>query len=232
MKHSHSVIACIKINVTYYVPGTKPAGKETSKSATPGKSSKVTTSSAGKSTTTEQNGKGKAASTSGAKTVPKKPTRKIESINLLPPLNLVMQDVSSYKTSGEFWLSDSFLSHQLGYRLSLAVKLEAGSAENHTKVTLALMPAKGKHSPYLDYPCIGNATVIILNPEDNSNHETVDFLFMFEKKDSQTYPDMNEQTEIQNNFIRKDCIFFRVDKIEMNERPYKLWLLDPKKYKC
>ena len=74
-----------------------------------------------------------------------------------------MEDVSKYKTSGQFWLSDSFLSHQLGYRLSLAVKLEA---ENHTKVTLPLMSAKGKRSPYLDYPCIGSATVIILNPDN------------------------------------------------------------------
>ena len=147
-----------------------------------------------------------------------------------------MEDVSYYKIQGEFWLSNSFLSHQLGYRLSLAVKLEPGSAENHTKVTLALMSAnlKGKHSPYLDYPCIGSATVIILNPDDKSNHESAEFMFMLESKDPQksSYPELNEQTEIGDEFIRKDCIFFRVDKVEMSERPYKLWLLDPQNYRC
>ena len=122
-----------------------------------------------------------------------------------------MEGVSYYKTSGEVWLSDSFLSHQLGYRLSLAVKLEPGSSENNTKVTLALMSAKGKHSPYLDYPCIGSATVIILNPDDKSNHETADhFMFMLQNQEPQktSYPEVNEQTEIGDGFIHKDCIFF------------------------
>ena len=163
------------------------------------------------------------------------PKNQHETANLYkssPPLHLVMEGVSYYKTSGEIWLSDSFLSHQLGYRLSLAVKLEAGSAENNTKVTLALMSAKGKNSPYLDYPCIGNATVIILNPDDKSNHETAELMFMLQNQDQQkpSYPELNEQTEIADGFINKDCIFFRIEKVEMNERPYKLWRLDPQNY--
>ena len=214
-------------------------------SATPGKPSKATSSSTtGKTTTTDQtqNGNGNtsttgtSASASAAKSSAKKPMQKISErcTNLSPPLHLVMEDVSKYKTSGQFWLSDGLLSHQLGYKLSLAVKLEAGSTENHTKVTLALMSrsAKGKRSPYLDYPCVGSTTVIILNPDNKSNHETVDFMFMLQNQEPQrsSYPELNEQTEIADSFIRKDCIFFRIEKVEMSEKPYRLWLLDPQNY--
>ena len=211
--------------------------------ATPGKPSKATSSSTtGKTTTTNQtqNGNGNtsttgtSASASTAKSNAKKPTQKISEsyANLSPPLHLVMEDVSKYKTSGQFWLSDSFLSHQLGYKLSLAVKLEAGSTENHTNVILALMSAKGKRGSYLDYPCIGSVTVIVLNPDNKSNHETVDFMFMLQDRDPQkaSYPEVNEQIEIADGFIRKDCIFFRIEKVEMNEKPYRLWLLDPQNY--
>lgn len=207
----------------------KKTGKDGSKTGESAKTPKKATTTTGESSAAQQS-----KSTSSTKASAKKTTRKRANTQLSPPLNLVMQDVLSYKDSGEFWLSDSFYSHQLGYKLALAVKVENGSGDKTIKVTLALVSSEGKQSKYLDYPCIGNATVYILNPEINESttvHEQAEFLFMLENKDPQSYPDLSEQTEISLDFIRKDCLFFRVDKVEMTENNYKLWLLDTKYFK-
>ena len=145
-----------------------------------------------------------------------------------------MQDVSRYKGSEQFWLSDSFWSHQLGYKLSLAIKVEEGSSEHSLKVSVAVTSSEGKQSSYLEYPCIGNASIVILNPKVNDSqngHELVDLMFMIVNKDPTSYPEIHDQTEISTDFIHKDCLFFRVEKVEMNERAYKLWLLDAKHFK-
>lgn len=141
-----------------------------------------------------------------------------------PPLNIVMPNVSSHITTGKFWHSDAFLSHQLGYKLCLAVKLGQGSREDRIKVELAVKSSAEEPSAHLDYPSKGNFTVIIMNPEANEHHKVVESSFSIKHKDPTMF---TEQREISLQFIRKDCLFFRVYKIEMEERDHKLWLLDP-----
>ena len=173
--------------------------------------------------------KGKSSAMLGKKPSAKNKGRKIGATLWSPPLNLVMHDALSFKSPGDFWISDSFYSHPLGYKLSLAVKVEEGSGDKNVKLTLALMSSESKQSKYLDFPCLANANVVILNPEANTDHESVSlFLFMLGNEDPKNYPDLSEQTEISIDFIQKGCLFFRVNEVLMDEKSYKLWLLDPK----
>lgn len=140
-----------------------------------------------------------------------------------PPLNIVMQNVSGHKHSGETWYSDTFLSHQLGYRLNLAVKVEKGSQEDTRKLSIALVLSKeGRSGTYLDYENVGNCIVTIMNPVANGNHREVEFMFKLNNKDLTRF---SREVEISHRYITKDCLFFRVVKVDIKET--RSWLLDP-----
>ena len=215
-------------NLVSYTPGKKSTGKgtKTGEGTKPanGESSKATPTREASSTP----GQGKKDKPSSArKSTTKKPTRKPEDTKLTPPLNLVMENVSQYLDSGEVWISDTFRSHQLGYKLCLAVKLAKGSGEDSIDVTLAVTSSAVESHAYLDYPRIGNATITILYPITDVFHETVEPFFMLENIKKPTMPDLFDQTEISGSFVMKDCLFFRVKKVEIQGVDFKPWLLDP-----
>ena len=138
-----------------------------------------------------------------------------------------MENVNQYLESGEVWISDTFHSHQLGYKLCLAVKLAKGSGEDNIDVTLAMMSSGVESSKYLDYPRIGNATIAVLYPVADASHEIIEHFFMLENKERTSTPDVCDQTEISGSFVMKDCLFFRVKKVEIQGVDFKPWLLDP-----
>ena len=146
-----------------------------------------------------------------------------------PPLNLVMENVSEYIDSDEAWLSDGFYSHQIGYRICLAIKLESSSDKDSAlNVMLGMISAEGMHSSYLVYPCSGFATVAILNPQANSDHKVLELMFILEKPTLNNCSEIvSEMVQVPRHFItQKDCIFFQMDRVEMDESKQKLWLLD------
>ena len=146
-----------------------------------------------------------------------------------PPLNLAMENVSKYIDADKAWLSDGFCSHQIGYRICLAIKIESISDnDGMVNVMLGVISAEGAQSSYLVYPCSGLATVAILNPQANSDHKVLEVIFVLEKPALNSYSEIeSELVQVPRCFITQDdCIFFLVEKIDMDDSGQNLWLLD------
>ena len=151
------------------------------------------------------------------------------SCNMLraPPLNLVMENVSNYIDSEDAWLSDSFLSHQIGYKICLAVRIGSSSGNSGMlNVMLGIAPADGPQGSYLVYPCTGFATIAIMNPVEDCDHHVLELMFTLEE--SSYHEIAGEAVQIPQYFITHvNSLFFRVEKIDLDKTKYKLWLLDP-----
>lgn len=143
-----------------------------------------------------------------------------------PPLNMVMKPIRNYQAStGKTWFSPTFLSHQLGYRLCLAVKIQPQASlplNENLQLNIGIVSAPGHQEKFLKFPCIGDATVQVLNPEQNKRHIDISVGFMIGDEESErlTY------ASVPKAYIHHDFLFFRVVKIDLAEE-YKPWLLDP-----
>ena len=74
---------------------------------------------------------------------------------------------------------------------------------------------------FLKFPCIGDATVQILNPEKNKRRIDIPVGFMIgDESERFTY------ASVLKTYIHRNCLFIRVVKIDLADE-YKPWLLDP-----
>lgn len=146
-----------------------------------------------------------------------------------PPLNLVMENVTKYIDADTAWLSDSFFSHQIGYKICLAIKIESSpETDGSLNLVIGVTSVEGSPGSYLSYPCSGFATVAILNPHQNYGHKVLAVVFLLENIALNSYKEIiSEVVNIPRQFITQgDCIFFQVEKIDLDETKHKLWLLD------
>lgn len=146
-----------------------------------------------------------------------------------PPLNLVMENVSEYTDLDEAWLSDGFYSHQIGYKICLAVRIESCSEEDGMlNVILGIASAEGPHRKYLVYPCSGLAKILILNPVEDSGHQVLELMFTLEKPNLNSYSEIpGEAVKIPQHFTANEgCLFFQVETIDIDKTKYSLWLLE------
>lgn len=146
-----------------------------------------------------------------------------------PPLNLVMEKVSEYTDLDEAWLSEGFYSHQIGYKICLAVRIESCSEEDDMlNVILGISSTEGPHRKYLVYPCSGLAKILILNPIEDSGHQVLELMFTLEKPNHNSYSEIpGEAVKIPQHFTaNEDCLFFHVETIGIDKTKYSLWLLD------
>lgn len=145
-----------------------------------------------------------------------------------PPLNLAMEDVSEYIDSEDAWLSEGFLSHQIGYRICLAVRIGSTCSSGNSgmlNVMLGIASAEGHQGSYLVYPCTGLAKIAILNPMEDHDHHVLELMFTLEK--SSNHEIAGEAVQIPQYFIaHSNCLFFRVERIDLDKTKYKVWLLD------
>lgn len=143
-----------------------------------------------------------------------------------PPLNLAMEKVSEYIDSEDAWLSEGFLSHQIGYRICLAVRIGSSSGNSGMlNVMLGIASAEGHQSSYLVYPCTGLAKIAILNPMEDCDHHTLELMFTLEQ--SSYHEIAGEAVQIPQYFItHSNSLFFRVERIDLDKTKYKVWLLD------
>lgn len=142
-----------------------------------------------------------------------------------PPVNMVMKHVSEYKASaGKTWFSPTFLTHQLGYKLQLAVKVQPQQPQNeylHLEVGIVLAPGDQEH--YLKFPFKGDADVHILNPQQNKRHKFISI--DFEINDESDY-EFTLALVPKDRYVYKDCLFLCVEEICLDHE-CKTWLLDP-----
>ena len=132
-----------------------------------------------------------------------------------------MKPVSEYQTStSKIWFSPTFRSHQLGYKLRLAVEVKP--QPSHLQLNVAIVSAPPEDQPeFVKFPCVGYATVHILNPQHNKRHKDISFGFRISDESDKSMP-----AAVPNEYIMDDHLFFRVVKVELEE-DYKPWLLDP-----
>ena len=143
-----------------------------------------------------------------------------------PPLNLAMENVSEYIDSEDAWLSESFLSHQIGYKICLAVRIGSSSGNSGMlNVMLGIASAEGHQGSYLVYPCTGLAKIAILNPMEDYDHHVLELMFTLEK--SSHHEIAGEAVQIPRYFVtHANSLFFRVERIDLDKIKYKVWLLD------
>lgn len=143
-----------------------------------------------------------------------------------PPLNLAMENVSEYIDSEDAWLSEGFLSHQIGYRICLAVRIGSSSGNSGMlNVMLGIASAEGHQGSYLVYPCTGLAKIAILNPMEDYDHHMLELMFTLEK--SSHHEIAGEAVQIPRYFVtHANSLFFRVERIDLDKIKYKVWLLD------
>ena len=141
------------------------------------------------------------------------------------PLNVVMKPVSDYQAStGKTWLSPTFLSHQLGYKLCLAVRIQPQASlpfNENLQLNVGIVSASEDQEDFLKFPCIGDATVQILSPEKNQRCIDIPVGFMIGDE-----PERFTYASVPKTYIHSNCLFFHVVKIDLGDE-YKPWLLDP-----
>ena len=140
---------------------------------------------------------------------------------------MVMKRVSDYQTSrGKIWFSPTFLSHQLGYKLRLAVKVQPQTSlpfNENLQLNIAVVSPPGDQEDFLKLPCIGDATLQILNPEEDEDHINISVEFMIgDEPDHERFTDAS----VPQSYIHHDCLFFSVIEVDLDEE-YKPWLLNP-----
>ena len=143
-----------------------------------------------------------------------------------PPVNMVMKHISEYKTSpghGKTWLSPIFLSHQLGYKLRLAVRVSPQPQDGNLQLEIGIVSA-GAQEHYLKFPCNGDANVHILNPQENEDHK---FIFVNNFEINNGASDYHNFASVPERYVHKDCLFFCVEEIYLDDDDCKIWLLDP-----
>ena len=143
-----------------------------------------------------------------------------------PPFNMVMKCVSEYKKSaGKIWFSPIFLSHQLGYKLRLAVRVSPQSQDKNLHLEVGIVSAPGAQEHYLKFPCNGDADVHILNPQENEDHKFIS-VNNFEINDASDCHSEFTFAFVPKHYVHKDCLFFCVEEINL-DHDCKTWLLDP-----
>ena len=144
-----------------------------------------------------------------------------------PPVNLIMNEVGSYQNSTTIWRSAPFISHQLGYKLNLAVRFNPNIP---TCLELALGSAQNGQntSSHLKFPCIGDATVKILNPKEDRHHIKLHMGFSVtaEPVNLLEFPEGGSFESIPKQFIHEDRLHFQVVEIHLDDK-HKPWLLHP-----
>lgn len=144
-----------------------------------------------------------------------------------PPVNLIMNQVGFYQNSTTIWRSTPFISHQLGYKLNLAVRFDPNTP---TCLELAMGSAQSSQnsSSHLKFPCIGDATVKILNPNEDKHHITLHMGFSVtaEPINILKFPESGSFESIPEQFIHEDSLHFQVVEIHLDDK-YKPWLLHP-----
>lgn len=148
-----------------------------------------------------------------------------------PPLNLIMKPVSKYQASTyKIWLSSSFLSHQVGYKLCLMAKILPKSntkLNDSVQLEVGVVSAQGQQDNFLKFPCIGDAKVKILNPHHNKGHKEISMGFMIHNERCSAHTlGLSYPVIVPKEFIFKDRLFFHIVAIQLSE-DHRPWLLDP-----
>lgn len=170
--------------------------------------------------------------------------RRLESLNeaaqeqtsgeLVAPVIIKMSGFSEKKESGSRWYSESFYTHEVGYKMQLRVYANGWSSQIH--IALELYVVKGPYDNFIPWPLVGKMELKLLNQLSDDEHHPVIVDFNGINSRLTIYRVPVHSTEVRSTcaawwdnefishkefykvtptcqFLRDDCIFFRVCKL-------------------
>ena len=150
---------------------------------------------------------------------------------LVAPVIIKMSGYSEYKESGSNWYSESFYTHQVGYKMQLCVNVNGWFSRIH--IALEIYIVKGPFDNFIPWPLVGKMELKLLNQiSDNEHHSViVDFRGLNSRLTICRVPAHSTETRSTSaacwdnefisheqfyqitptrRFLKDDCIFFQV----------------------
>ena len=90
---------------------------------------------------------------------------------LVAPVIIKMSGFSENKESGSNWYSESFYTHEIGYKMQLCVNVNGWFSRIH--IALELYIVKGPYDNYIPWPLVGKMELKLLNQISDDEHHSV-----------------------------------------------------------
>ena len=130
------------------------------------------------------------------------------------PITLTMTDFEQHLDAGDLWTSRLFYTQNEGYALYLTVYAGGyGIAKFMDEISVYVHIARGEYDDQLDWPCQVHIQVSLLNQQQNEEHLTKFVGIRAErtaKRHSQGWPRFAKQRNVQQQFVKDNCLKFRV----------------------
>ena len=150
---------------------------------------------------------------------------------LVAPVIVKMLGFGEKKESGSNWYSESFYTHEVGYKMQLCVYANGWSSRTH--MALELYVVKGPYDDFIPWPLVGKMELKLLNQLSDDDHHSVIVNFSGINSRLTIYRVPVHSTEVRSTsaawwdnefisheqfyqvtptrqFLKDDCIFFRV----------------------
>ena len=144
------------------------------------------------------------------------------------PVTIKMSEFNEKKNKEAQWCSDSFYSHNKGYKMFLCVYLDGCGAGKGTHLSVFLYLMKGPHDDELTWPLRGEFVIKLLNQIGDSKHHS--YVVRYDDGASEYHVDsrvtednkgwgnrqfisnvnLHKSTTVQQ-FLKDDCLFFQVN---------------------
>ena len=151
-----------------------------------------------------------------------------------------MPSFNQHKTSASLFFSPSFYTSQGGYKMCIRVVANGDGQGKETHISVYAVVMKGDYDDNVDWPIRGIVTVELLNHLQDRNHHAIRFTYPDGKGDVSTqrvmqgdrakrgygktrfiaYTDLGFNREKNCQFLKDDCLYFRVNVETPNPKPW------------
>ena len=148
------------------------------------------------------------------------------------PVTIKMSEFNENKSQEAQWYSDSFYTHNKGYKMCLCVNTGGYGSGKGTHLSVFLYLMKGPHDDELTWPLRGKFEIKLLNQIRDSEHHSTALIYDNSIDDQITSRviegdkakigrgwsqfisngGLHKSTKVQQ-FLKDDCLFFQVTKL-------------------
>ena len=136
------------------------------------------------------------------------------------PTELTMANFEQHKIDNDCWSSPQFFTHPQGYKMGLEVYVSRFYDDCNTYISVYVHLLRGEFDGYLKWPFHGYVTVAMLNQLEDKNHaiETIRFSDATEYAGNRSFiahTQLNYQPTMNCQYLKYDCLRFRIVKVEL-----------------
>jgi len=155
--------------------------------------------------------------------------QELEQLNMklrIPPFHFTVSNFNQLKTKNTIWYSPPMYTHLHGYKLCIAVWPNGLSGGRGTHVGVYLYSMSGEFDATLQWPAKFTITLQLLNQHRDQDHITVTHQFQWNKPEGErvsvdwfttkliAHTDLELNAQKQTQYLKDDCLHFRITKIE------------------